>query len=120
MFEETYMPPQITVERNADEEIRIIIEGCAGTRLYADFAERVEKPIMEREWKTAELDLRGVSYLDTSVLGKVVALHWACKEKGLALYVFFNDDDLQIIRVCNIDRILNLEKPKDDSRSCAG
>ena len=103
------MPTKPSVSFKEEEGIYyILLKGMLSGNFSDIFDNQVIKAALENQCETIILDLKEVLYLDSTVLGKIMALHVKMNTNGRTLQVKFNERLRHIIDTFNLNNILNI------------
>jgi anti-sigma B factor antagonist len=71
--------------------------------------------IIDKENTRVAVDLKDVSYMDSSGIGALVAGHKKLKNKGGTFVIYnINDDILNIVKLATLDRFFNIKDTEEE------
>ncbi len=109
--------PEIFINRISNDEVKVVIKGALGKEITDRFETEVVMPVLKPSYKKIFLDLSEVSFLNSAVLGKIVAFHWRAQKQNSKLSIRFNPEAQRMILSCKLDKLLNLILPEEENDS---
>ncbi len=100
----------IATKQNKDGVFEVSITGPLTFASSETFRAEVTDKVLQSNTKHVKVDLSKTDYLDSTILGVLLALHIRLKNRGIRMTIVLNSIVEKVIRGCNLDKVLTVEK----------